>query len=362
MTSSSLSIVEIATKKTSLVESPSSYNSINVDEEQHLGSIRPTLSSEAYDAATIRAEFQTYHSMLPKPDKLLQQHHSVGMLRQMIERESTTTCTSRSNTSIEMPRFLQPASQGGIAPHHALCCLLLDDFHHQRKAPQPRLEGLVSSWLVWAFSFGCLYRQLHVPAAFIHDQFYRVAHVIPSELVRPTVLRHTIRNRGLPIPNFFLDPEDPKQFPPHIAMLVILQDGETESRYLRNHFHRLAWCLFAFVALVLRLVLEVIGGAGAIWGGSEVFLLRNVDGSGNNNELWRGISMAVGVFCFLRFVTLNAPQKEDEGDILGPAGPWSLRTPARLRAVCEHPFHYFCRAQPPYDDAPNSHNNNHKYQ
>jgi hypothetical protein len=193
-------------------------------------------------------------------------------------------------------------------------------------------------------SFGWLHRQLNLPAEFIRDQFNRVAHVIPAELVRPSVLRNKIKHSGLPVPNFFLDPEDGKQFPPHIAMLVILQDGEKESRHLRNNIYRLAWLLFAAVAFVLRLVLEVIGGAGAIWGGSEVFHLR----SDGNNELWRWISIAVGVFCFLRFVTLNAPQQEDEGDILGPAGPWSLRTPTRLRAVCEHPFHYFARAQPPY--------------
>jgi len=54
---------------------------------------------------------------------------------------------------------------------------------------------------------------------------------------------------------------------------------------------------------------------------------------------------AVGVLCLVRFVILNAPQNEDEGDILGPAGPWSLRAPARLWAVCEYPFHYFVRAR-----------------
>ena len=59
------------------------------------------------------------------------------------------------------------------------------------------------------------------------------------------------------------------------------------------------------------------------------------------------LSIGVGALCFARFITLNAPQAEDEGDILGPAGPWSLRLPVRLRAVCDHPFHYFVRALPP---------------
>ena len=146
-----------------------------------------------------------------------------------------------------------------------------------------------------------------------------------------------------PVPNYFLDPEDEKQFPPHIALLVILQDDEKESRKFNSILHRFVFSLFAFLSLLLRIILEVIGGAGAIWGGAEVAKLRTPD----NAELWRWISIGAGVLCFLRFVTLNVPQKEDEGGILGPAGPWSLRLPARLRAVCDHPFHYFVRALPP---------------
>eukprot|EP00580_Thalassiosira_gravida_P002568 CAMPEP_0201607164 /NCGR_PEP_ID=MMETSP0492-20130828/6375_1 /ASSEMBLY_ACC=CAM_ASM_000837 /TAXON_ID=420259 /ORGANISM="Thalassiosira gravida, Strain GMp14c1" /LENGTH=212 /DNA_ID=CAMNT_0048071711 /DNA_START=234 /DNA_END=873 /DNA_ORIENTATION=- len=190
---------------------------------------------------------------------------------------------------------------------------------------------------------GRLHRQLNNPAEFIRDQFNRVAHVIPANVVTPNLLRKKIRNRGLPVPNYFLDPEDDKQFPPHIALLVILQDGEKESGKFYNIFYYAAFSLFAIVALLLRVVLEVIGGAGAIWGGAEVFTLRR----GDNAEMWRWISVAIGILCFLRFVTLNAPQIEDEGDILGPAGPWSLRLPVRLRAVCDHPFHYFVRALPP---------------
>jgi len=347
-TSSSLS-----PKKTWADDSPTSYDSI-VDEEApaiEIANSKPsttlTSSEGVYDAAAIRAEFRLYHSILPKPDKLLQQQHSVEILRGMIERSSSNDGT------VKMPRFLKSTeSEGGIKPHNALCALLLDDFERLAdKKPTTSIEVFVSSWLVWALSFGRLYRQLHVPAEFIRDQFYRVAHAIPTEQVHPHVLREKIRSKGLPIPNFFLDPEDDKQFPPHIAMLVILQDGEKESQHLKNRLTRLAWLSFAFVALLLRLVLEVIGGAGAIWGGSEVFHLRD----STSNELWRYISIGVGVFCFLRFVTLNAPQAEDEGDILGPAGPWSLRTAARLRAVCEHPFHYFARAQAPYSPKTRSH-------
>ncbi len=303
-------------------------------------SINATLTAEEYDAKTIREEFRNYQSILPKPDILLQHRHSFEVLRELIKSKNIT-----------MPRFLQTQKEGGIKPHYALCCLLLDEFQNgittKTNVYSNRFDICFtswSSWFVWILTFGFLYRQNHVPADIIREQFYRVAHVIPKVLVRPSVLRKIIRNRSLPIPNFFLDPESNKQFPPHIALLVILQDGEQESKHFGNPFIRLVWSTFAFWALVLRLVLEVIGGAGAIWGGSEVFGLR----SDHNKEIWRWFSIGVGILCFLRFVTLNVPQVEDEGDILGPAGPWSLRSPVRLRAVTEHPFHYFVRATKPF--------------
>lgn len=321
----------------------------------------PSPSFEEYNATAIRVEFRTYQSILPKPDKLLQQQHSFEVLRELIQEHN-----------IDIPKFLRTYDEGGVKPHFALCSLLLDEVygkqyvcrdtnhrpnnnntttntnHNQSNrtttSEKESFDGMISSWLIWFLSLGHLYRQINVPADIIREQFQRVAHVIPREFVRPSVLRKKIRNKSLPIPNFFLDPEDPKQFPPHIAILVILQDGEEESRHMQSILNRLAWPAFALMALILRIVLEVIGGAGAIWGGSEVFGLRRDD----NKELWRWLSIGVGVLCLLRFVTLNAPQKEDEGDLLGPAGPWSLRPPVRLRAVTEHPFHYFARASPPF--------------
>eukprot|EP00592_Proboscia_alata_P017357 CAMPEP_0194393800 /NCGR_PEP_ID=MMETSP0174-20130528/123496_1 /TAXON_ID=216777 /ORGANISM="Proboscia alata, Strain PI-D3" /LENGTH=349 /DNA_ID=CAMNT_0039189519 /DNA_START=830 /DNA_END=1879 /DNA_ORIENTATION=- len=299
---------------------------------------RASLTSEDYGAATIRAEFKSYQSMLPKPHKLLQQQHSPETLRAML-----------SDSKVEIPRFLKNEYEDGIKPHHALCCMLLDDT--ARYVPKETAGELFFSWMIKAFSLGLLQRQRNLPAEIIREQFNRVAHAIPSDLVTPEDLRKNIRSSGRPIPNFFLDPENDKQFPPHIALLVILQDGEVESKYLGSWIYSAFWYLFSFVALILRLVLEVIGGAGAIWGGSEVFFLRTDD----NKEQCRVASIAVGVFCFLRFIVLNAPQREDEGDILGPAGPWSLRVPARMRAVANHPFHYFVRARRPFKSLDKKH-------
>jgi len=310
---------------------PETMTMSNTRHSERTKAIRATLESEKYDAKVIRQEFETYRHILPEPDKLLQEQHSFFLLRKTIE-----------ENNIELPRFLKYNTEGGIKPHHALCCLLLTEWEEANNDNICQANISFPS-LVEFLTCRTLHRQLNHPAEFIRDQFNRVAHVVPLDVVKPAVLRKKIKNRGLPVPNYFLDPEDEKQFPPHIALLVILQDGLQESRKLDNFLYQIAFSLFAFIALLLRIVLEVIGGAGAIWGGAEVFTLRH----GGNAELWRWISVGVGILCFLRFWLLNAPQQEDEGDILGPAGPWSLRLPVRMRAVCDHPFHYFVRALPP---------------
>lgn len=309
--------------------------------------VSTTLSSIKYDATTIRKEFKTYQSILPHPDILLQEKYSFTYLRNKIE-----------ENGLDLPRFLKYNFEGGVKPHVALCCLLLSEYEAEltklnqqqqnKRQRQSNVKYDTHPWgiyplLVRILSFGYLHNQLNNPADYIRDQFYRVAHVIPTNVVPSDILRKKIKNKGLPVPNYFLDPDDAKQFPPHIALLVILQDGEDESRKLDSTVNRMVFSTFAFTSLLLRIVLEVIGGAGAIWGGAEVVKLRNAE----NADLWRWLSISVGVLCYLRFVTLNVPYKEDEGDILGAAGPWSLRLSLRLRAVCDHPFHYFVRALPP---------------
>ena len=298
-------------------------------------------SDATYGAREIQREFEAYRSVLPFGCELLQKHHSVKVLRTMIREGGAP-----------MPRFLRTdREEGSIAPHHALCSLLLCQEDYQ--TPQ-RLKSFwkyhVYPLLVWIVFCGSLYPQLNHPADFIRDQFNRVRHEVPDHVVEPHLLRDAIRNQGLPVPNYFLDPEDHHQFPPHIALLVILQsDAEgPKSRHFTNGFYRFAFSSLALVALLLRVVLEVIGAAGAIWGGAEVVELRH----SGNARLWRWISMFVGFVSLFRFVILNIPQKQDEGDILGPAGPWSLPLGARLRAVFEHPFHYFVRALPPPTSRP----------
>ena len=43
-----------------------------------------------------------------------------------------------------------------------------------------------------------------------------------------------------------------------------------------------------------KFITNVLGGAGAVWGSSEVVCLRN----NSNKKLWRGISVTVGIYFF----------------------------------------------------------------
>ena len=57
---------------------------------------------------------------------------------------------------------------------------------------------------------------------------------------------------------------------------------------------------FFWVAFV-KLILEVFGASGAIWGTSEVLTLRNPD----TQEIWRYISSIIGIIFFIRFLFIQ---------------------------------------------------------
>lgn len=293
--------------------------------------------TSGYTAADIRNEFKAIRHLLPRPDELLQVKHSTDVLRERIATWNKTADADVNRQPIVAPRWLLQ-NEERVEPHTALHILL----ESQSSDARPSTFSRAMSCGMRALSCGNLFPQLRLPADVIRDQFSRAYEGMPAAHCLAPEVRKSIKHRSLPVPNFLLDPEDPRQFPPHIALLVVLQESEGESAHMKSVVYDAVWSFFALLALFLRLVLEVIGGSGAIWGGSEVFGLRHSE----NGQLWCIMSVAVGIFCLLRFVVLNAPQEEDEGDILGPAGVWSLRPRSRLRAIFEHPFHFFLRARP----------------
>ena len=102
--------------------------------------------------------------------------------------------TKMTESKVEPPRFLRYKDEGGIKPHLALCYLLLSEYEAGKELKK---RNLIFTTLVRILSFGYLHNQLNNPADFIRDQFYRVAHAVPTINVSPDVLRKTIRNRGL---------------------------------------------------------------------------------------------------------------------------------------------------------------------
>lgn len=91
--------------------------------------------------------------------------------------------------------------------------------------------------------------------------------------------------------------------------------------------------------LLATLLLEVLGGCGAIWGCSEYLGIRR----GNNVSAWRAVSGAVGLWCFSRWMSvrvLKEPPNEADTvltffilEVLGGAGAvWGCLEIAGYRA------------------------------
>jgi len=85
--------------------------------------------------------------------------------------------------NIELPRFLRYNTEDGIKPHHALCCLLLSELHDIQTMNEKKPSSSSFSSLIELLTCGKLHLQLNSPAEFIRDQFNRVAHVIPLDVV-----------------------------------------------------------------------------------------------------------------------------------------------------------------------------------
>ena len=154
------------------------------------------------------------------------------------------------------------------------------------------------------------------------------------------------------IPCFLLDPSEEDHIPPHVVALQLLlgrrrmsslssrssisdglykpvasssddkNDAPRRRRKRGTHPSRrtantntnitlqgtvAVWplILVALIALACQFVLEVLGGAGAIWGTAELFALRT-GGSGHPSwHLFTIVASIVGTFCLLRFFLVH---------------------------------------------------------
>ncbi|KAL7546631.1 hypothetical protein ACHAWF_009964 [Thalassiosira exigua] len=60
------------------------------------------------------------------------------------------------------------------------------------------------------------------------------------------------------------------------------------------HMTILRW----YEALIVKLILEVLGAVGAIWGFSEIVMMRNPE----TNQIWRPISIGIGIIFTVRWI------------------------------------------------------------
>ena len=63
--------------------------------------------------------------------------------------------------------------------------------------------------------------------------------------------------------------------------------------------------LIAIVSLVCQFVLEVMGGAGAIWGCAELVRLRKGGTSDPSWDVFSWVALGVGICCFVRFLLVH---------------------------------------------------------
>lgn len=69
----------------------------------------------------------------------------------------------------------------------------------------------------------------------------------------------------------------------------------------------MVWPLVAIatISLACQFVLEVFGGAGAIWGCAELIRLRKGGADDNSWQFFTYVALAVGVCCLLRFLLVH---------------------------------------------------------
>jgi len=153
------------------------------------------------------------------------------------------------------------------------------------------------------------------------------------------------KNKQAKIPRFLLRPDEKDHVAPHAVALQLLlrhrngrnpthgdglyrtvassddDEGSEQSHHRHSKIHPsrtnnndnllqgtamvLLLILVAFIALTCQFILEVLGGAGAIWGCSEIVTLRK---GGTSDPSWRFFTffaLVVGTLCLLRFLLVH---------------------------------------------------------
>lgn len=133
----------------------------------------------------------------------------------------------------------------------------------------------------------------------------------PDNLHRrhPHELRSLLEEAGSEVPRFLLDREDEKHIPPHVVALELLLKRESIfNKYKRISRRRWSLVPIALLSLLCQIVLEVFGGAGAIWGCAELARLRKGGAAHASYDIFTWMAFGVGVVCAFRFAVINCCQ------------------------------------------------------
>ena len=131
-----------------------------------------------------------------------------------------------------------------------------------------------------------------------------------SELHRrhPHEIRSLLEEAGSEVPNFLLDKDDDGHVAPHTAALELLLRNSRTSPSRRP---ALPLVPAALMALICQVVLEVLGGAGAIWGCGELLRLRKGGNTHPSWDIFSWLAFVVGICCAFRFALIHHVSRND---------------------------------------------------
>ena len=149
------------------------------------------------------------------------------------------------------------------------------------------------------------------------ESLRRILDETPASELHPHEIRSLLEEAGSEVPNFLLDKDDDGHIAPHTAALELLLRGGGErfegnnSQTTSRRTRALSLVPAALMALICQVVLEVLGGAGAIWGCGELLRLRKGDSTHPSWDTFSWLAFVVGICCAFRFALIHHVSPND---------------------------------------------------
>jgi len=108
----------------------------------------------------------------------------------------------------------------------------------------------------------------------------------------------------------------------------------------RHNLYLWLWTPVAVLALLLQVLFEVPGGAGAVWGCAELLGLRH-----GVQLSWQVAALVTGAICAWRFLVIHAPVGQDQSFLQEHPNFGTMVFREQLRAVSSKPWLFLRRCR-----------------